>query len=315
MRARVFFLFCVGVLSLLEFRALDLVGGRNLPAEIEATTGLIAGHPYWKAYQNRLLGPSLVEGTARLTGLGRAGVYQGWCFALLYAANALAGWLFRRAPGGAWAWVAAYAGSFVAWQDPEWSYLWDYVDLTTGLLFAWAVVVGRWNLWQYAALFAVELANRESAQFIALWLVLDALWPAPGRRVDVPRLLVGVALGLAGTWWTHWIRNALCLGETGVVPRPEITESADGQFFMGRVTLDLLRDPWPLPALTLVVGLATLGVLLWRGWDALGRRAWPVAALLAATVLANGLFSFIYELRVWLTLVPFALCLAYVKNP
>ena len=70
-----------------------------------------------------------------------------------------------------------------------------------------------------------------------------------------------------------------------------------------------------LPALTLGVGVAALGFLWWRARPALGRRAWPVAALLSALVVANGLFAFIYELRVWLTLVPFALCLAYVKNP
>ena len=301
--------------SLLEFRALDLVGGRNLPAEVAATAGLVAGRPYWKAYQNRLLGPLAVTWTARATGLPVAGVYQGFCLALLCAANALAGWLFRRAPGGPWGYAAAYAGLFVAWQDPEWSYLWDYVDLVTTLLFAWGVVVGGWSRWRFAALFTLELANRESAQFIALWLVLDGLLPNDRRRPDARRVLLGLALGVAGTLWTHWVRNALCLGETGVVPRAEITESADGQFFMGRVTLDLLRDPWPLPALTLAAGLSALGWLLWRAWGTLGaRRAWKVAALLAAMVAANAFFAFIYELRVWQAFLPFALCLAYRRQ-
>ena len=311
LKPRVIFLLCILFVSLLEFRALDLIGGRNLPAEVEATAGLMAGHPYWKAYQNRLLGPAVVVGVGRLTGLPLAAVYQGFCFAMLCAANALAGSLFRRTPGSAWGYVAAYAGLFVAWQDPEWSYLWDYVDLVTLLLFAWAVVMGGWNGWQFAGVFAVELANRESAQFIALWLVLDALLPAPGRWVDASRLTLGVGLGVFGTWWTHWVRNALCLGETGVVPRAEITEFADGQFFMGRVTWDLLRDPWPLPALTLAVGLGALGFLLWRAWGALGRRAWKVAALLAVMLVANLLLSFIYELRVWQAFLPFAVCLAY----
>ncbi len=312
LKPRVFLLLCVALLSLLEFRALDLIGERNLPAEVEATAGLVAGHPYWKAYQNRLLGPLAVTGIARLTGLPLAGVYQGVCLALLCAANALAARLFRRTGGTVWGYVIAYAGLFVAWQDPEWSYLWDYVDLVTMLLFAWAVVVSRWSLWQFAALFVVELANRESAQFIALWLVLDALRPETGGWVDAPRLGLGVGLGAVGTVWTHWVRNALCLGETGVVPRAEITEFADGQFYMGRVTLDLLRDPWPLPALTLAAGLAALGVLLWRAWPALGGRAWKVATLLAAMIAANVLLAFIYELRVWQTFLPFAVCLAYL---
>ena len=313
-------LLCMAALSLLEFRAVDLIQGRNLPAEVDAATGLLSGHPYWKAYQNRLLGPELVGWTTRLTGLPPASVYRGFCFGCLCAANAVGASLFRRSPGSpgtAWGYVVAYAGLFVALQDPEWLYLWDYVDLTTTLLFAWAVVMGGWRPWQFALLFLVELANRESAQFIALWLVLDSLMPGAdsvgwgGRWVDLPLLGVGVGLGAAGTAWTHFVRNALCIGETGVVPRKEITEFADGQFFMGRVTLDLLHDPWNLAAAVLAVLLAALGFLLWRTRRSLGRQAWKVAALLAVTVAANGCLSFIYELRVWFVLLPFAVCLAY----
>ncbi len=315
LRARVLCLLGVVVLSLLEFRAIDLIHGRNLPAEVEAAAGLFSGHPYWKAFQNRLLGPALVEGTVRLTGLSRTGVYQGLCFGLLCLANAVGVRLFRgarRQPGLAWGYVAAYAGLFVAYQDPEWLYLWDYVDLTTLLLFAWAVVMGGWGAWRLAGLFLVELANRESAQFIALWLVLDALsLGGGGKRVDGPRLALGLGLGVVGAGWTHWVRQVLCAGEIGVVPRKEIIEFADGQFFMGRVTLDLLRDPWNLTATALVALLAALAWLLWRAWRPLGLRAWKVAALLAIMVTANVFLSFIYELRVWFTLLPFAICLAY----
>ena len=281
---------------------------------------LLSGHPYWKAYQNRLLGPEVVGWTADLTRWPLAGVYQSVCFGLLCAANALGGFLFRNLPGRpgtAWGYVVALAGLFVAFQDPEWLYLWDYVDLSLMLLFAWAVIVGGWSLWQFALLFLVELANRESAQFVALWLVLDSLLPEVrdvGRRakwVDVPRLGLGVGLGVAGMVWTHFVRNAFCVGETGVVPRKEITEFADGQFFMGRVTLDLLHDPWNFLAASSGGLLAALGFLWWRTRGLLGPRAWKVAALLAALVAANLCLSFIYELRVWFTLLPFAVCLAY----
>ena len=319
-RSPVFFLLCVVALSLLEFRAVDLIQGRNLSAEVNAAAGVLTGHPYWKAYQNRLLGPAVVGWTARRTGRPPASVYQGFCFGLLCVANAVGGTLFRCLHGSsrpAWGYVITYAGLFVAWQDPEWLYLWDYVDLVTMLWFAWAVVAGGWSAWQFALLFLVELANRESAQFIALWLVLDALLPAagPGGRrgkwVDLPRLGLGLGLGLAGAGWTHFIRNALCVRETGVLPRKEIVELADGQFFMGRVTLDLLRAPWNLNAAALGVLLAALGFLLWRTRRSLGRRAWKVAALLGTMVAANLGLSFIYELRVWFALLPFAVCLAY----
>ena len=190
MRATVFFGLCVVALSLLEFRAVELVQGSRLPEQVETTAALLAGHPYWKAYQNRLLGPVVVSTTARWTGLPTANVYQGFCFVTLCVANALAGSLLRRPggpPGSAWGYGIAYAGLFVAFQDSLWLYLWDYVDLATLLLFAWAVVVGEWSLWLFALLFVVELANRESAEFIALWLVLDSLRP-DARRSGVQRL-------------------------------------------------------------------------------------------------------------------------------
>ena len=319
----VLFLLCVAVLSVLEFRALDVIQGRNLPAEVAVAAGVESGHPYWKAYQNRLLGPEMVGWTSRLTGLPAAAVYQGFCFGLLCAANAVGGCLFRHSrglPGPAWGYVVASAGLFVAFQDPEWLYLWDYVDLITMLLFAWAVVMGGWRAWQFGLLFLVELANREAAQFIALWLVLDALRPDagsgghPARWVDLPRLGLGVVLGVVGTGWTHFVRNALCAGETGVVPRKEIVEFADGQFFMGQVTLDLLRDPWNLVAGALGTLLVALGFLLWQARRSLGPCAWKVAVLLTALVAANLCFSFIYELRVWFNLLPFAVCLAYRRQ-
>ena len=314
-------LICVVALSLLEFRAVDLIQSRNLPAEVDAAAGLLSGHPYWKAYQNRLLGPEVVGWTIHLTGLPPASVYRGFCFGCLCAANAVGASLFRRSrtDRGAPLGVMWSPTPGCSWRckTPSGSTSGTTWTSTTTLLFAWAVVMGGWRPWQFALLFLVELANRESAQFIALWLVLDSLLPGAdsvgwgGRWVELPLLGVAVGLGAAGTVWTHFVRSALCLGETGVVPRKEITEFADGQFFMGRVTLDLLHDPWNAAAAVLAVLLAALGFLLWRTRRSLGRRAWKVAALLAVIVAANGCLSFIYELRVWFVLLPFAVCLAY----
>ena len=47
MRTTVFFLLCVVALSLLEFRAVELVQGSRLPEQVETTAALLAGHPYW----------------------------------------------------------------------------------------------------------------------------------------------------------------------------------------------------------------------------------------------------------------------------
>lgn len=314
---------CLGlvVLSVLEFRVVTLIQQANFPAQVDVAAGILAGQPYWKAYQNRLLGPGLVAGWSRVTGLTTADAYRHVAFACVFLANAVALRVFSRLsggrqPGAAWAGAVAYAGLFAAFQDPQWLYLWDFVDLTTMLLLAAAVVAGPVPWPWLAGLFAVELLNRESALFIALWLGIEAFaWERRGglpwpRVADPARLAVGIALGAAGVLWTGWVRTALCVGETGVVPRAEIREFAGGQFFMLPVTLGLWREPWTLGTASVLALLAATVVLLVRARGRLGARVWPVGLLVAALAGANFCFAYVLELRVWLAMLPLLLCLA-----
>ncbi len=313
------------VLSVLEFRVVTLIQQANLPEQVDVAAGILAGQPYWKAYQNRLLGPGLVAGWSQLTGRATADAYQHVSFACVLLANAVALRVFSRLTGGqrsgaAWAATVAYAGLFAAFQDPQWLYLWDFVDLTTMLLFAAAVVAGPVPWPWLAGLFAVELLNRESALFIALWLGIEAFtWGRRGtanRRWEIPRLAyparlaVGMGLGAAGVLWTGWVRQALCAGETGVLPRAEIWEFAGGQFFMLPVTLGLWREPWTLATASLLALLGATVILLVRARGRLGARIWPVGLLVAALVGANFCFAYVLELRVWLPMLPLLLCLA-----
>ena len=311
---------CLGLLTFLECRAVGLIQAANAPEQVDVVRGIITGHPYWKAYQNRLLGPGIVSGASQLTGVSLERCYEGFCFGAALLANATCFFLFLR--GGrdrarAWLYTVAYAGLFVALQDTQWLYLWDYLDLTSMLLFAWPVVFGGRAPWRFAALFVLQLLNRESAEFIALWLVVDAVQlgrTAPGIRIDFRQGGIGVALGVAGMFWTRFVRNALCIQETGLVPRPEMHETASGQFWMPQVTLDLLREPPTVTSVTLLLFLGALVYLLARAWGSLGPRAWKVGLILGAQVAANLCLAFIFELRVWFTLLPWLLCLAHVRQ-
>ncbi len=306
--------FLVGI-TLLEYRVVQLIQGANLPAQVEAVHGILSGHPEWKAYQNRLLGPETVYWVSRLTGLTFTATYQAFCFAMLFVANATCYFLFHshtKRPELAWAYTVAYLGLFIAFQDASFLYLWDYIDLTVMLLFAWAVVMGRGSPGQLAALFAVELLNRESAQFIALWIVISSIHYRTGAKfkIDPVRLLAGVILGVTGSLWTSFLRNHWCIAETGVVPRKEIYEFAGGQFFMLRVTFDLLREFPSVATVTILILFLALAYPLYQSWSALAERAWQVGLIVGVLAAANLCLAFILELRVWFGMLPFLPCLA-----
>ena len=315
---------CLLAFSFLEHRLLGLLHQATAQAHLDVVNGILDGHPYWKAYQNRLLGPWIITGLVHGTGLSPLTAMQVFGFASLCLANAVALRLFAsRDTGGScgpvWAWgfAAIYAGAFLAFQDADWLYPWDYLGLTTMLLFARMVVTGGWPVWQMSALCLVELLNRESAQFIALWMVIDSVRfdrSAAGWRVvriDWRRLLAGGLLCVVCVWWTGFIRARLCLGETGVLPRANIHEFASGQFYMLPVTRDLILHEAANPnAAALLIFLGALATVLWRAWTPLGQRAWKVGLLIGLLVAANACLAFIYELRVWFTLLPFLPCLA-----
>ena len=314
---------CLAVLSFSEDRAVGLIQAANAPAQIEVVRGIIAGRPYWKAFQNRLLGPEIVWWAGRLTGVSLKRCYEVFCWAAVFVANTICFLLFLnhgKNRARAWFYTVVYAGAFVALQDVQWLYLWDYLDLSFTLLFAWAAVIGGVPWWQFVALLTLQLLNRESAVFIALWLVVDSIRferTARGAlkiRVVSRQFWVGLATGTAGMFWTQHIRNALCLQETGVVPRPEMHETATGQFLMLRVTLDLLREPLTTTSATLLLLIGALVYLLARAWRPLGPRAWKVGLILGVQVAANFCLAFIFELRVWFMLLPWLLCLAYVRE-
>ncbi len=309
-------------LSLLEARTLANLHASNLNGILEITAGIPVGHPFAKAFQNRLLGPEIIFWTSKLTHLSFAVCHRLVCTGLVGVANFVCYRLFLGQSGErplAWTYTVAFAALFVGFQDGGLLYVWDYLELTLLLLFAWAVVFGRFSLRQWAVLFAVALLNRESAQFIALWIVIDSVaFPpaATGRakiRIDVPRLATGLLLGVAGSLWTHAVREKLCAREIAVLPRG-VQEMAGGQYFTLPGTWRTLRDSYATNTLTLCIFLGALGYVLSRAWPSLGGRAWKVGLLVGAMTAANFCFALVVELRVWFILLPLMLCLLYVSR-
>ncbi len=297
-----------------------MIHGGHFQAHLDDAVGVLTGHPVWKAYQNRILGPGIVAGMAWLSHLSFPVCYKLFCFAMLCLANFVCYFLFykhaeRRSV--AWAYTVAYAATFVFFQDHTLLYLWDYIDFVVLMIFAWMVVVGEFAFWQIIALYALELLNRESAQFIALWIVIDSVQFTRSATlkskltINFARLFTGVALGVAGSSWTVFIRNKLIVQPTGV-GGPDLNGSLGGQWFTLPHTFRLMKDTSALSPASILILLGVLTFFVWRGWPRLGQRAWKIAALACAITAANLCFATVLEMRVWFTILPLLPWLVYV---
>lgn len=301
------------MLTFLEFRAVSLIQGQHLTDQIDAAQGILSGHPAWRIYQSRLLGPLLAEGLAHATHHPFASAYSLLTRALLLLSNAVCYGLFLRMAGSrrlAWGYTLAYATLFVALQDIKWLYLWDYVDLTTLLCFAFLVFT-RPNLRLLSLLFVVELLNREAASFIGFWMMMEgvSVFQTGGRKrltLNPLPLLLGGGLIAAGAVWTHWIRNRLCIAPT----RPEPTNPLLGdQLWQVHSNVVSAHHFLGSGSGAFVIAIGTLVALLVQPSAVPAEKKVKIGVLLGLMLLSILLFGEIKETRVCFEFVPFGLFL------
>jgi hypothetical protein len=289
-------------ITFVEARELRLMHGRFEHAFAEHCRAIAEGHAQWTVYQNRVAGPFLVQFLSGSTGMPFDDAYRLVLQGLWLLSNGCAFVVGRRLNGGsagAWTLVLANALLFVAIQH-DYIYIWDYIDATTMLLFAYGAFRGA-GLRLFIPLFFIELLNREAASFIALWIMLDAAndlllragpvrWPRAGLR-----LALGAILGAGGVWWTHFIRGRLLRYHP-----PDFSELVLGQQKQWPYNLMTLRQP--LQALMMIGGLA---YGYFRAARTLGERKVIIALLLAAMIGSTFAFSRVDETRVWVAFIPF----------
>ena len=168
------------LLAFAQFRLILLTLRDGYYASVDAAFGVTIGQPHWWEVQNRVLAPYAVGALASvfpefLPDYGIAHV----AFSIL--ALAIAGFLAfslgRRQGGGMTAGLLSlflFQAAFSFLLSPPWLYAWDYLDIIGFILFADFVLSDRSWRW-FAVLFSVSLFNRESAFYISLWMMLDAV--------------------------------------------------------------------------------------------------------------------------------------------
>lgn len=295
---------------------------------VDAAWGIVHGHPHWRVYQSRVLGPWIVNLLAQ--------VLPSFLVAhVVYAVStlALAGFLTltftqRRYSDTARSWAAffMFQGLFVLLMSRPWLYAWDYLDILVFLVF-FELVQSRRHWSRVVGLFAVAIFNRESALFLALWLVLEPVVALAhdrrarkaGRhqrkrrlRFAVRPFLAGLACLVGGIALIEGLRRRLLVEEVGPKIFADAKVSPEQGADPANLFANLLRVGHALTTLSysmdflLVLFLASIVVLAVKLASHNPRR-WLALSLVELGFLGSLLFyGYFYETRMYLGLIPFA---------
>ncbi len=313
--------------ALVQFRVVALMFDRLYRMSAEAAWGVLIGEPHWRIYQSRLLGPYLVRAadTVFETFLD-AHVFV--TVTLLAVAGFLVLVLLDRLLNDRVKVLAGYlvfAFLTTSLLQRPWLYVWDVLDLLVFVVFNYFVLSARDLRW-FAALYVVALFNRESAFYIAGWMILEPAvqwWlgrSGKSRRAPDWRMLAtGVVLLGGGMAIVEALRGALLVREVGPSIVGEVAGAGPRFHLMLADNLDRLATS--LTSFNYAMSfLVPLGMLLFVVFAVQVARRDPernlANALIHLALLVSLLvFGIVFETRVYLALVPFVVFHLWPLDP
>jgi hypothetical protein len=307
--------------ALIQFRFAGEILGRQLGQSINASEGVVHGVPHWVIYQSRVLGPYILHGLSEI-GLGKV-----WAFAaMLVVCTTLAGRIFLSLlsrefrPPYAWLGFMILQLMVATCMNKMWLYPWDFLSLVFFCLFL-GLVLREAPVWQFVLLFVAALFSRESALFMALWLVLDPLcrWylsrsePAraegqPQSKLDWGQMAMGAFLMGLGMTVINALRKHLLEREVGpeLWNVPELAGkvvhwkyNSNLSFLSQTLTLSSSEFDFVLPWL-----YALALVLMWQLWRLADRRLGGLVLVHVIMLVSIFAVAVLTETRVFLELTP-----------
>lgn len=305
------------LLALIQVHHILLFYAASLNANIDAAIGVTTGHPHWRVYQNRVLGPYLLKGLAGLFSGDYAGAYT----ALMIAFLALAGyqaWRIGRKVGGdqvGWFALVVLHLAFTFLFAKTWLYLWDLIGLSVFLAFVDLIIHEKPWYW-FGALFVVAILNRDSGQLIALWMILEPVcrWLTRrplSRQVSATMMTAGVLCIAAGQWMIDYLRTSLLVEEVGFGIAGGTPSGYGPDYFwnlpnnMALLQHILQADSLVnfvtifLPLAMVMVSVFFVATIIYKE-----RRYLALALTFAASLVSLLLFASLTETRVFIELIP-----------
>jgi hypothetical protein len=308
------------VFAIAQFRMILLVFGEHYVYSIKASEGVVAGFPHWVIYQSRVLGPYTVQwlshGFTSYTTAHYAFVIITAGIANLLILDTTRKYIPEQSALSAF---FIFNALLVLLISPEWLYSWDHYGIIIFILF-YRFVLSEKNYWWFAGLFGIAIFNRESAYFIALWMVMNPVidYVIVTKIQDeknslyhgqLSRLAAGVTCFIGGTLIVHWLRTHLLVQE--IMPQVlNLPELANKPFQIQLTNnLALLRSVFtgPLQVLNSLVTLFLITViLLGIGLSFSNPRRFLAFSLTHAAMVVSILcFGILTETRVLFELIPF----------
>ncbi|MSP31547.1 MAG: hypothetical protein EXR03_01830 [Pseudolabrys sp.] len=295
----------------------------------EASLGVTTGHPFWKTFQSRVLGPYAIKALT----FGSMDYYLTahiWFHIATVAIAAFLCWRLGRTYGGsdqsALLGLTVFVLCFALLLSPPWLYSWDFLDIIVFIMFIDFVLSGKSLPW-FIGLFAVAIWNRDSALFIALWLILDPLvhffyrrrYKLPKIPLDWRRILAGAICIAAGLLIVELLKRNLLIEEMGPKLYPNSPINSGNRYNLVLPwNIDLLKQSltrfsyefWiSVPVFLTMV--TVLGACVARRDP---QRYLAIYLVKLALLVSLLLFGWFYETRIYLILIPFVVMSAVLLS-
>ncbi len=304
----------------------------NYVASAEISRGITTGHPALLTLQSRVLAPYMVKALSfiveALSFIVKARVFGSvnyyvmayiWFHIATVAIAAFLCWRLGRKYGGndqsALLALTVFVACFALLLSPPWLHSWDFIDIIVFLVFIDFVLSGSSLPW-FLGLFSIAIWNRDSAIFIALWLVLDPLarvfyqhrYKLPRTPFEWQRVLAGAICIAAGLMLAELLKRLLTV-EAGFPGRYNLVFEYNMHMLKDSVT-DVTHKFWiAVPAfLVMVTGLGA--VLVRRD----PQRYLTIYFIELSLLVALFLFGWFYETRIFLILIPFVVISAVLLS-
>jgi hypothetical protein len=319
-------LFCYVVFGFLRFFKEDYGFKDYVRIASNPSLGVTTGHPLWKLFQSRVLGPYLIKALSfgSLEYYGEAYV----CFQIVTVAiAAFLCWRLGREYGGsdrsASLALMLFVMCFASLLSPPLLYSWDFIDIIVFLVFIDFVLSGRSLPW-FLGLFAIAIFNRDSAIFIALWLILDPLVRFFYQRrrklpkkptLDWQRIIAGIICIGAALIILELLRRNLLVQEEGPKIFPGSTDAGNGYNSGLLRNIEFLKHPLSDLRFWIVVPFLTIVTVLGAKLVRLDPQRYLAIYLIQLSMLvALVLFALLYEMRTLLILIPFVVISSVLES-
>lgn len=302
--------------ALAQFQLVLVLYQGALASSLLAAKGVYEGTPHWVVYQNRILGPYVLE----FLGSFLANPLKGY-LVFFVAAQTLSGYLIlivskailknENPLGPFFMFQALFSIIIVPHAPSPWIYVWDHLDILVFIIFFFLVEAKK--DWRYfTGLFLIAIFNRESALFISLWMILDPmmkmLYQKP-RKLDTKTLFAGLASMVGGIVLINYLRKILLVRETGpeIFHKPELAGNVihfklgENIGFIKQAIIEFGGNVDVTIVLFLMAYLVIIYLLARKNSDKYLALCATQLALFASIML----FAAIEEVRIHLELIPF----------